>query len=207
MKPHTLAPLPYPSDALQPAISRETVDFHYGKHHRGYVDKLNLLLPGTPWENSPLDMIVRETFQKERKIFNQAAQVWNHDFFWNSLSPVSKGGGKLESESIRNALMRDFGSFEKFKEMFNAAAAGVFGSGWAWLITDDKGVLKIETTSNADNPLRKGEIALLTCDVWEHSYYIDYRNERAKFLENIWSILNWDFAAKNYEQVRNVAAA
>lgn len=207
MKTQTLPPLPFAPDALAPVMSRETLEFHYGKHHKGYVEKLNQLLPGTPWENESLEEIVRGSFQKDSKIFNQAAQVWNHTFFWSSLSPVSERGGKLESQELKEALNRSFGGFEKFKQVFTKEAAALFGSGWTWLIAEPGGELRIESTPNADNPLRKGRLALLTLDVWEHAYYIDYRNARPQFLDKIWSIFNWDFAAQNYAQRSKSAAA
>ncbi|MBF0300358.1 MAG: superoxide dismutase [Fe] [Oligoflexia bacterium] len=193
---HQLPELPYSKSALSPSISSETIDFHYGKHHQTYVDNLNKLIIGTKFEEMNLESIVK---QSEGGIFNNAAQVWNHTFYWNSLSPHSKNrptlSGKLES-----ALNQTFGSFDAFKEKFNNTALATFGSGWTWLVkNNNSGQLEIISTSNAQTPLTdNSKKALLTCDVWEHAYYIDYRNSRAKYLENFWQIINFDFAEKNY---------
>lgn len=206
MKKHILAPLPFPEDALEPAISKETIRFHYHKHHQGYVDKLNQLIAGTPWESSSLEDIVRESFQKDVKIFNQAAQVWNHDFYWQSLNPARGSVPPGPSGALRQAIDAAWGSLENFqKEMF-AVAGGLFGSGWAWLLSDSSGGLRIEATQNADNPLRRGQIPLLTIDIWEHAYYIDYRNERAKYLQALPKILNWGFAQRNFSGRESLAA-
>ena len=186
-----LPPLPYAKDALAPHISAETLEFHYGKHHKAYIDKLKSLLEGKPEANKTLEEII---LSSEGGVFNNAAQVWNHTFYWNSLKP---GGGGAPTGDLAAAIDRDFGSLDKFKELFTAAAIGQFGSGWAWLVSEgDK--LKITTTGNADLPLKHGQKALLTCDVWEHAYYIDFRNARPKYLEMFLnSLVNWDFALVN----------
>jgi superoxide dismutase, Fe-Mn family len=187
---HKLPELSFAKDALVPYISVETLEYHYGKHHKAYVDNLNKLIPGTEFENSSLEDIIR---QASGGIFNNAAQVWNHTFYWNCLSP--KGGGE-PSGALALAIKQDFGSFTQFKEKFTNAAVTLFGSGWAWLVKNNDGSLAIEATSNAGNPLKDGKKTLLTCDVWEHAYYIDYRNARAKYIEVFWNIVNWDFANK-----------
>ncbi len=186
-----LAPLPYALDALAPHISAETLEYHYGKHHKAYVDKLNTLIPGTPAENMDLVEMILKT---EGAIFNNAAQVWNHSFYWDCLSP--NGGGE-PCDELAAAIMRDFGDFARFKELFTQAAIGRFGSGWAWLVKKHDGQLEILSTGNADNPLRDGKKPLLTCDVWEHAYYIDTRNDRAKYVQNFWQLVNWDFVTAN----------
>jgi Fe-Mn family superoxide dismutase len=189
---HKLPELPYPKDALSAVISPETIDYHYGKHHLAYVNNLNKLIAGTEYEDLSLeDIIVKST----GGIFNNAAQVFNHNFYWNCLSP--NGGGEPTGE-LAQAINKQFGSFSAFKEKFTAAAVGTFGSGWAWLVKNADGSLDIVSTSNADNPLTKGQTPLLTCDVWEHAYYIDYRNNRAAYVENFWNVVNWDFVAANY---------
>lgn len=189
---HTLPPLPYAEDALAPYISLETIQYHYGKHHQAYVTNLNNLIPGTEFENMPLEEIVKKS---SGGIFNNAAQVWNHTFFWNSLSP---NGGGAPSGALGDAINAKWGSFYAFKEAFAKAAVGTFGSGWAWLVKKADGSLDIVSTSNAATPLTTADKALLTIDVWEHAYYIDYRNARPKFVEAFWNIANWDFAAKNF---------
>src|SRR3989339_506850 len=183
----TLAPLPYDREALAPHISKETIDFHYGKHHQAYVDKLNSLISKTKWASQSLEEMIQEA---EGAIFNNAAQVWNHSFYWNGLK--SKGGGE-PSGKLLEQIVATFGSFSDFKEKFKTAALNQFGSGWAWLIKDQSGELSILTSSNADNPLRHGLKPILTCDVWEHAYYIDYRNARATYLDAFWQIVNWEF--------------
>jgi Fe-Mn family superoxide dismutase len=188
---HKLPELPYAKDALAPNISAETIEYHYGKHHQAYVDNLNKLVPGTEFENKTLEDIIKKA---TGGVFNNAAQVWNHTFYWNCLSP--KGGGAPVGE-LAAAIDKAFGSFEKFKEQFANAGMTKFGSGWAWLVKNPDGSLAIESTSNADNPMKEGKKPLLTCDVWEHAYYIDYRNARAKYIEAFWNIVNWDFAATN----------
>ena len=189
---HVLPPLPFAKDALDPVISAETIDFHYGKHHQAYVTNLNNLVPGTAFENASLEDIV---MQADGGIFNNAAQVWNHTFYWNGLSP--DGGGE-PTGALGAAIDKAFGSFAAFKEAFIKSAVGNFGSGWTWLVNNGDGSVSIVNTSNAANPLRDGMTPLLTIDVWEHAYYIDYRNARPKYLGEIWKLVNWDFVAKNY---------
>ena len=186
-----LPPLPYPKDALQPHMSAETFDYHHGKHHAAYVAKLNELTQGKPEANKSLEEIIRSS---EGPLFNNAAQVWNHTFFWNCMKP--SGGGAPKGD-LADAIERDFGGLDKFKEQFTAAAVGRFGSGWAWLV-QDKGKLSITSTPNAETPITTSAKPLLTIDVWEHAYYIDYRNARPKFCEVfLANLVNWDFAAKN----------
>jgi Fe-Mn family superoxide dismutase len=189
---HELPPLPYPIDALQPHMSKETLEFHHGKHHKAYVDNLNNLIPGTEFENLPLEEIVRKS---SGPIFNNSAQVWNHSFFWKCLKP--KGGGAPSGE-LATAINSAFGDFEKFKAKFTEAAMGRFGSGWAWLCADKNGGVAISSTANADTPLKTGETPLLTCDVWEHAYYIDYRNARKSFVDAFWNLVNWEFVESNF---------
>ena len=189
---HELPPLPYPKEALEPHISRETLDFHHGKHHKAYVDKLNELIERTEFENASLDDIVRRS---DGKIFNNAAQTWNHTFFWSCMSP--KGGGKPSGE-LAQAIDSSFGSFDDFKKKFSTAAADIFGTGWAWLVKRGDGSLAIEPMEDADTPLKSGGRAVLTLDVWEHAYYIDYRNRRPDYVAAYWNVVNWDFAARNH---------
>ncbi|MCE5233112.1 MAG: Fe-Mn family superoxide dismutase [Mizugakiibacter sp.] len=184
-----LPPLPYARDALAPHISAETLDFHYGKHHQGYVTNLNNMIKGTEFENAALEQIVRKS---SGGMFNNAAQIWNHTFYWNSLSP--KGGGE-PSGKLADAIVKAFGSVAKFKEEFGKIAVGTFGSGWAWLVQRPDGSLGLVSTSNAGTPITGSDRPLLTCDVWEHAYYIDYRNARAKYVEAYWNLVNWEFAA------------
>jgi Fe-Mn family superoxide dismutase len=186
-----LPALPYKDEALVPHISKETLQFHYGKHHAGYVTKLNGLIAGTPFSAMSLDDIVRKS---DGAIFNNAAQIWNHTFYWNSLSPT--GGGNPKGK-IDAAITKNFGSFDKFKEQFTAAATGFFGSGWAWLVETKTGDLKITTTANAGCPMTEGMKPILTCDVWEHAYYIDFRNARPDYVNAFWKLVNWDFANLN----------
>ena len=188
---HKLPELPYARAALAPHISAETIEYHYGKHHQAYVDNINRLIQGTEFEQMSLEDIIQKA---SGGIFNNAAQVWNHTFHWNSLTP---GGGAEPSGELASAVTKSFGSFAEFKEKFTNAAVTLFGSGWAWLVKGSDGSLAIETTSNAGTPLKDGKKAVLTCDVWEHAYYIDYRNARAKYLEAFWELVNWDFATKN----------
>lgn len=193
---YVLPPLPYALDALEPAISRETLEYHYGKHHQAYVNNLNNLVPGSPYENMTLDELVMKA---DGPIFNNAAQVWNHTFYFNTFSPNPK---KEPGEKLAAAIKRDFGSMDTFKEQFNKAANSLFGSGWAWLVTDDSGRLSIVSESNAGNPLRsKGLKPLMTCDVWEHAYYIDYRNLRADYVKNFWNILDWSVVDERYSKI------
>lgn len=187
----TLPALPYELDALAPHISKETLEFHYGKHHQTYVTNLNNLVAGTELENASLEDVVRKS---SGGVFNNAAQVWNHTFYWNSLSP--KGGGEPAGKLL-DAINAKWGSVAAFKEAFNKSAAGNFGSGWTWLVKKEDGTLDIVNTSNAATPLTTADVPLLTCDVWEHAYYIDYRNARPKYLENFWNLVNWEFAAAN----------
>jgi superoxide dismutase, Fe-Mn family len=181
-----LPALPYEKNALEPHISAETLEYHYGKHHQKYVTTLNGLVKGTGDENKSLEDIMKSS---SGKLFNQAAQVWNHTFYWNCMGP-NKGG--TPSGKIGDAIKKSFGDYETFKTKFNEAAAAQFGSGWAWLVKDGDGVA-IVTTSDAGNPLVDGKTPVLTCDVWEHAYYIDYRNARPKYLENFWQVVNWDY--------------
>jgi Fe-Mn family superoxide dismutase len=190
---HKLPELPYAKDALAPGISAETIEYHYGKHHKAYVDNLNKLILGTEFEKMSLEEIVKKA---SGAIFNNAAQDWNHSFYWNCLSP--KGGGE-PTGALANAINKNFGSFSQFKEKFTNTAVTTFGSGWAWLVKNSDGTLSIESSSNAGNPLKDGKKALLTCDVWEHAYYIDYRNARAKYVESFWNLLNWKFVEQNFK--------
>ena len=189
---HVLPPLPYAVNALEPVISAETIDYHYGKHHQAYVTNLNNLIPGTEFASATLEEII---LKSDGGVFNNAAQVWNHTFYWNGLSP--QGGGEPRG-NLAKAIDAEFGSFEGFKEAFNKSAVGNFGSGWTWLVKNSDGLLQIINTSNAANPMRDGLKPLLTIDVWEHAYYIDYRNARPKYLKEIWSLVNWDFVANNF---------
>ncbi|QPK62467.1 superoxide dismutase [Fe] [Methylomonas sp. LL1] len=188
-----LPALPYAKDALAPHISAETIEYHYGKHHQTYVTNLNNLVPGTEFEGLSLEDIVKKS---SGGIFNNAAQVWNHSFYWNCLSP--NGGGE-PTGGLANAIERTFGSFEKFKEEFTKTAVTTFGSGWAWLVKNPNGTLELVSTSNAGCPLTAGQTPILTCDVWEHAYYIDFRNLRPKYLEAFWALVNWEFASANYD--------
>lgn len=187
-----LPKLPYRTDALVPFISEETIDFHYGKHHQAYVNNLNGLVPGTEFENAGLETIIKKA---EGGIFNNGAQVWNHTFYFEAFS---KGGRKEPSGELAEAVKKSFGSLDSFREQFNKAAATLFGSGWAWLAKSQDGSLLIVQESNAGNPMRKGLTPLMTCDVWEHAYYIDYRNKRPDYIKNFWEILDWDVVASRY---------
>ena len=188
---YTLPPLPYAHDALEPKMSQETIDYHYGKHLQTYIDNLNRLTAGTPFENVPLEELILTT---HGPIFNNAAQVWNHTFFFNTLTPVKHEMPQLLTE----AIVRDFGSVPAFEEKFKKAAMEIFGSGWAWLAADRKGRLHIIQESNAGNPLKAGYRPLLTMDVWEHAYYIDHRNRRAAYVDNCWDLINWRKVAERY---------
>ncbi len=192
MTTHTLPELPYALDALQPHISKETLEFHYGKHHQTYVTNLNNLIKGTEFENASLEDIVKKS---SGGIFNNAAQIWNHTFYWHSLSP--KGGGQ-PSGALAEAINKKWGSFDNFKAEFTKVAVGTFGSGWGWLVKKPDGSLDLASTSNAATPLTTADKPLLTCDVWEHAYYIDYRNKRPDYVGAFWNLVNWDFAAKNF---------
>ncbi|WP_439100707.1 superoxide dismutase [Fe] [Congregibacter sp.] len=186
-----LPALPYEQNALEPHISAETLEYHYGKHHKTYLDKLNGMVAGTAMESASLEDVIR---QSEGGMFNNAAQVWNHTFYWNCLSP--NGGGEPTGK-LAEAINAAFGSLDEFKEQFSAAAAGNFGSGWTWLVQNADGSVAISNTSNAGCPITEDVTPLLTVDVWEHAYYIDYRNARPKYLEAYWNLVNWDFAASN----------
>ena len=188
---HKLPELPWSADALSPHVSPETIEYHYGKHHKAYVDKLNAGIVGTEFENAKLEDIIAKS---DGGIYNNAAQIWNHTFYWNSLSP--EGGGK-PTGAVADGIAEEWGSFEDFKNQFSNAAATNFGSGWTWLVKNATNSLEILNTDDADCPLRKGMTPVLTLDVWEHAYYIDYRNARPKYIDAFWNIVNWDFANKN----------
>ncbi|HAN55074.1 MAG TPA: superoxide dismutase [Fe] [Betaproteobacteria bacterium] len=189
---HELPALPYAKDALQPHISAETIEYHYGKHHQAYVTNLNNLIKGTEFEAMSLEDIIMKS---SAGVFNNAAQVWNHTFYWNCLSP---NGGGAPTGALADAINAKWGSFDAFKEAFSKAAVGTFGSGWAWLVKGKDGALDIVSTSNAATPMTNGQTALMTCDVWEHAYYVDYRNARPKYVEGFWNLVNWNFVSKNY---------
>jgi Fe-Mn family superoxide dismutase len=186
-----LPPLPYDRAALEPHISGETIDYHYGKHHKAYVDNLNKLVEGSDYAGKSLEDIIRSS---QGPVFNNSAQVWNHTFFWNCMAP--NGGGEPTGK-LADAINQAFGSFATFKEQFTDTAIKTFGSGWAWLVQRTDGSLAIVSTSNANTPLTSDDKPLLTCDVWEHAYYIDYRNARPKFVEAFWNVVNWDFVSSN----------
>ena len=180
-----LPPLPYKKGDLEPHISEKTVEFHYGKHHQTYVDKVNKLIPGTTFESATLEDLIKKA---DGGIFNNGAQVWNHTFYWHSLSP--DGGGEPAGK-LKEAIERDFGTFRIFKEEFTTAATTLFGSGWTWLVMKDDGKLEIINESNAGNPLRNGMTPLLTCDMWEHAFYLDRQNRKPEYLEAFWKLVNW----------------
>lgn len=184
--------LPYASDALEPVISKETIEYHYGKHEKAYIDNLNRLIKGSQYEDMELEEIIRNS---EGALFNNASQAWNHIFYFFSFAPNS--GGEPSGE-LRKAIDRDFGSFDNFKKAFEDAGASLFGSGWVWLSTDENGKLFITQGSNAQNPLKEGLTPLLTFDVWEHAYYIDYKNKRADYLHRLWDIIDWDVVESRY---------
>jgi len=191
---YQLPALPYPQDALAPHISAETLEFHYGKHHKAYDDKLNTLVPGTPFEGKSLEEVIKAA--PAGPVFNNAAQIWNHTFYWNSLSP---NGGGAPTGKVAEAITKAFGSFEKFKEDFTNSAINNFGSSWTWLVKKADGSVAIVNTSNAGSPLTDASItALLTIDLWEHAYYIDFRNARPKYIEAFWTLVNWEFVNKNF---------
>ncbi|MFU8844115.1 MAG: superoxide dismutase [Bacteroidales bacterium] len=185
-----LPPLPYKMDALEPFISKQTLEFHYGKHHQAYVTNLNNLVPGSEFDGKSLEEIIKKS---TGGIFNNGAQVWNHTFYWHCLTP---GGGGEPKGTVQDAIVASFGSFASFKEQFTKAAATLFGSGWAWLVRDKDGKLKIVQESNAGNPLRDGMTPLLTCDVWEHAYYLDKQNRRPDYISDFWNLVNWDQVKK-----------
>jgi superoxide dismutase, Fe-Mn family len=190
---HILPELPYPKTALAPNISGETLEYHWGKHHRAYVDKLNKLVAGTKFAELPLEEIVRTS---AGDVFNNAAQHFNHSVYWKSLSP--KGGGEPQGR-LAEALQKGWGSFTSFREDFNKKANAIFGTGWCWLVKKGEAHVEIQPAFDADCPLTKGDVPLLACDVWEHAYYIDYRNERDRYLEAFWKIADWRFAEQVYE--------
>ena len=187
-----LPKLPYKRDALEPHISQRTIDFHYGQHHAGYVKNLNNLIDGSQFETMSLEEIIRNS---QGSIFNNAAQVWNHTFYWHCMSPDAN---RMPQARLHNAIERDFGSFENFKQLFIKQAATLFGSGWLWLVEDKDGKLSLMQTSNAETPLTHEDLKpLLTCDVWEHAYYLDQQNLRLAYLNEFWQIINWQFVEKN----------
>jgi Fe-Mn family superoxide dismutase len=204
---HTLPELPFSHDALEPWISRETLDYHYGKHHAAYINKLNELIKGTERESLSLEALVRasaDSYGAPNPLFNNAAQAWNHNFYWQCLTP-NRGtpGGHLAE-----ALNSQFGSVEGFQQRFSQAALGNFGSGWTWLVATPDGRMEVVNTGNAGTPLIGAGIPLLTCDVWEHAYYIDYRNARADYIQGFWKLVNWDFVAgrlRHLQQPQNAA--
>lgn len=189
---HELPNLPYAKDALEPQISQTTLEYHHGKHHQKYVDNLNGLIPGTEFENASLEEIIKKA---SGGIFNNGAQVWNHTFYWNCMS--SNGGGEPRG-SLSDAINRDFGSFEAFKDAFSKAAATLFGSGWAWLSKDDHGKLHITQGQNAENPIRDGLTPLLTCDVWEHAFYLDKQNKKPAYIEDFFKLIDWEKISERY---------
>ncbi|HJM82504.1 MAG TPA: Fe-Mn family superoxide dismutase [Nitrospinota bacterium] len=189
---HSLPELPYEKNALEPHISAETLEFHHGKHHNTYVLNLNKLIENTEYAEKSLEDIIK--MAPAGGLFNNAAQVWNHTFYWNCLSP--SGGGE-PSGAVAEAISGAFGSFDTFKEKFSQKSITTFGSGWGWLVKNSDGTVGLESTSNAGNPMTNGQTPLLTCDVWEHAYYIDYRNARPKYLEAFWNLVNWDFVSSN----------
>lgn len=190
--PFELPKLPYALDALAPHISKETLEYHYGKHHLAYVNKLNSLIPGTEFENKSLEEIIKTS---SGPIFNNAAQIWNHTFYWHCMSPKS---GNEPTGKLADALKKSFGSFDSFKEKFIQTSINQFASGWGWLAKNADGNLEVFSTGNAGTPMTDSKKALLTCDVWEHAYYIDTRNDRPKYVTNFWQLVNWDFVAENF---------
>lgn len=189
---HSLPQLPYSLEGLSPHISAQTMEFHYCKHHQTYVDKLNDLLPGSPFEEASLEEIITKA---DGGIYNNGAQVWNHTFFWEGMSP---NGGGMPTGKLLEIIEDTFGSFDKFKEDFSKACITLFGSGWAWLVVNQKGDMEIVQESNAGNPLRSGKKPLLTCDVWEHAYYLDYQNKRPAFVDAFWKLVDWNIVQERY---------
>lgn len=183
---YELPPLPYAMDALEPFISKRTLEFHYGKHHQAYVNNLNNLVPGTEFEGKSLEEIIKNS---SGGVFNNGAQVWNHTFYWNCLAP---NAGGAPTGTVEDAIVESFGSFDGFKDQFSKAAATLFGSGWAWLVKTSSGKLEIIQESNAGNPLKDGHTPILTCDVWEHAYYIDKQNRRPDYISDFWNLVNWN---------------
>ena len=193
---YQLPPLPYAMNAFEPHISTETLEYHYGKHHRKYVDTLNDLIAGSEFEDMPLETIIQKA---SGPIFNNAAQVWNHSFYWNCLSPT--GGGEPVGK-LAEAIENSYRSLHHFKAEFTKQATSLFGAGWVWLVKGTERTVAIEQTKDGDNPFTRGRIALLTCDMWEHAYYIDYRNDKGRYLDAFWSLVNWDFAVGNFDRGR-----
>jgi len=189
---HVLPKLPYAMNALQPTISQETLEYHYGKHHQAYVNNLNNLIKDTEFANASLEDTI---LKSSGGLFNNAAQIWNHTFYWNCLTPDS---AREPSGKLADAIIKTFGSFDEFKKRFSQTSIATFGSGWGWLVKNTQGELEIVSTSNAGTPMTQKQKALLTCDVWEHAYYIDYRNARPTYVEKFWDIVNWDFVAENF---------
>ena len=190
-----LPELPYNRNALNPFITEETLDYHYGKHHSAYVNNLSNLIKDTPMEEDNIEMLIKKGYEKNNVgLFNNAAQHWNHSFFWHCMSP---NGGKAPNGKIKSLIDRDFNSFSNFQEQFSSMAAKLFGAGWAWLAQDQEGILEILALKDAHTPLTEGKTPILTLDVWEHAYYIDYRNARPKFIQGFWEIVNWEFANQN----------
>jgi Fe-Mn family superoxide dismutase len=193
--PIQFPPLPYESNSLEPSISKKTLEFHHGKHHKKYVEKLNELIKNSPLDEMDLLAIILESSASDQSIFNNAAQAWNHDFYWHCLTP---GGHSAMGEEFKNKINESFGSLEEFKKQFEESAKKLFGSGWTWLVCDDDGKLTILNTKDADNPWVHDLNPLLTCDVWEHAYYLDYQNERGSYLKNFWNIVDWSFVEGNW---------
>ncbi|MFP4331954.1 MAG: superoxide dismutase [Campylobacterales bacterium] len=188
--------LPFSYDSLAPNISRETLEYHHDKHHSTYIKKLNGLIKGSDDENKTLEALVKNS---SGGVFNNAAQAWNHEFYWNCLCDDSKE----PSLELKSAIEKEFESFQRFRDEFIDTTATLFGSGWSWLTLDDKGKLAIEKSCNANNPLREGRAPLLTCDMWEHAYYIDYRNDKVAYLNAFWEKINWEFVSQNYSYAKN----
>ena len=194
--------LPYGTNDLSPAMSKDTLEHHYGKHYRKYVATLNELVEGTHFENQPLAEVVLETFENDRDIFNNAAQAWNHEFFWNCLTP-----NRAQPSADLSARINDhFGSWQEFKTQFSESAVKLFGSGWAWLVKKPDGDLAIECLGNAGTPLTQGQVPLLACDVWEHAYYLDYQNKRDKFVNAYWKLIDWNFVEANLKEPAIIAS-
>lgn len=201
--PYRLPELPFPKDALEPHISTETLEYHYGKHHAAYISNLNTLIENTGLDGIPLEDLIttgveKVPAEKRQGIFNNAAQALNHTFYW---SCMKHGGGGTPTGQLAEAIVKSFGGFEGFTQLFTKTAVGTFGSGWAWLVKNSSGKLEVMSTSNAGNPLTEKKKPLLTCDVWEHAYYIDYRNARPKYVEAFLNLINWDFVSKNFEAI------
>ena len=199
-KLHQLPELPYAIDALEPYISKQTLNYHHGKHHAGYVNKLNKAIENTEFIGKTLEQIIATA---KGNIFNNAAQIWNHSFYWQCLSPDNTLDPKNE---ISLAIQSDFGTLDDFKQRFTDAATSLFGSGWTWLVLNQEGKIEIENTENAGTPLRRGQVPLLTCDVWEHAYYLDYKNARPDYLQAFWKLVNWDFVNEQYTNASGTGA-